>query len=161
MPLRVLFAIDPGATGAVAVFHDGQLRRVFRLPKKPEGLDLERLAMQLRDEMREASGAAFEAVLEQSAPMPEKRGQKRGAASAGAFMRTIGKIEGVLGALRIPTRLVYPITWKSHLKLTGKDKDASRALASSLWPWLDLARKNSADLAEACLIGSWHLARPA
>lgn len=161
MALRVLFAIDPGATGAVAVFHDGQLQRVFRLPKKPEGLDLERLAMQLRDEIRDANGADFEAVLEHSAPMPEKRGQKRGAASAGAFMRTIGKIEGVLGALRIRTRLVYPITWKSRLKLTGQDKDASRAMAGALWPWLDLSRKNSADLAEACLIGSWHLGNPA
>lgn len=163
MALKVLFAIDPGASGAVAVFHDGELARVFRLPKaKAEGgLDLERLAAMLRDEIRAAAGAWFEAVLEHSAPMPQKNGEKRGAATAGTFMRTIGKLEGVLAALGIPVRLVYPITWKRALGLTGQDKAASRAQAAARWPWLDLSRVNSADLAEAALIGAWHLARPA
>lgn len=159
MALRVLFAIDPGANGAVAVFHDGELRRVFRIPKGEGGICTVKLAATLRDELREAEGAAFAAVLEHAPPMPAKRGEKRGAATAGTFMRTIGKVEGILGALRIPVRLTYPQPWKKHHGLIGQDKDASRAVARRMWPWLDLETKNSADLAEAALIGAWHLAK--
>lgn len=159
MALRALFSIDPGVNGACAVFHDGDLVRVFRLPKGEHGIDGERLAMQLRDELRAATGASFAAVLEYTPPMPAKRGEKRGAASTGAFMRTIGRIEGVLGSLRLPVTLTYPGTWKRHHGLIGQDKDASRILAQRCWPWLDLSTKNSVDLAEAALIGAHHLAR--
>lgn len=157
MTFRVLFAIDPGANGAVAVFHDGDLARVFRLPKVEGGIDVRRLAMMLRDEIHQTPGAHHAAVLEHSPPIPAKHGEKRGMATAGTFMRTIGKIEGVLGALALPTRLTYPQPWKKHHGLIGKDKPASRAAALRRWPWLDLSTVNSADLAEAALIGAWHL----
>lgn len=157
MPFRVLFAIDPGANGAVAVFHDGELHRVFRLPKAEGGICCSKLAMTLRDEIRDTPGAWYSAVLEHAPPMPAKRGEKRGAASAGQFMRTIGKIEGVLGALGLAVRLTYPHAWKKHHGLISQEKSESRVVAQRRWPWLDLTTQNSVDLAEACLIGAWHL----
>lgn len=157
MPLRVLFAIDPGANGALAIFHNGELRRVTRLPKGGKGLDVERFGMMLRDELRETAGADVAAVLEDVRALPEVAGRKRGGATTGEFMRTVGKIEGVLACLRIRTTLVYSQKWKRHHGLDS-DKDKSRALASRCWPWLDVSTKNSADLAEAALIGSWYLA---
>lgn len=157
MTFRVLFAIDPGANGAVAVFHDGDLARVFRLPKGETGIDTRRLAMMLRDEMAQTTGAHHAAVLEHAPPMPAKRGEKRGMATAATFARTIGKIEGVLGALGLTVRLTYPQPWKKHHGLIGKEKSESRVVALRRWPWLDLSTVNSVDLAEACLIGAWHI----
>lgn len=47
---------------------------------------------------------------------------------------------------------LVPVAWKKKAGLTGKDKEASRALALSLYPKADVTRKKDHDRAEALLM---------
>ena len=67
-----------------------------------------------------------------------------------------GVLIGVLAALKFPVVEVAPATWKRATGLTGKDKEASRALARSLWPDCELlSRKGDHGRAEALLIARY------
>ena len=59
---------------------------------------------------------------------------KQGVASSFKFGRSLGAIEGVIGALSYPHVKMTPQAWKKEMSLIGKDKTASRALAKELWP---------------------------
>jgi crossover junction endodeoxyribonuclease RuvC len=93
------------------------------------------------------------AYVEQVGSMP---GQ--GVASMFSFGHAAGVIQGVLGAFRIPVRMVTPQAWKKRAGLTGKNKDASRTLAIQMWPdWRELDKKGAgqayADAAFIALYG--------
>jgi len=63
------------------------------------------------------------AVLERVGAMP---GQ--GVSSMFKFGQAFGTVQGILAALKVPTHLVAPVTWKRHFRLPA-DKELSRGLA--------------------------------
>ena len=66
----------------------------------------------------------------------------QGVASMFSFGHAAGVIQGVLGAYRMPVKMVTPQAWKKRAGLIGKDKEASRTLAIQMWPnWRDLDKK--------------------
>ena len=66
----------------------------------------------------------------------------QGVASMFSFGHSAGVIQGVLGAYRMPVKMVTPQAWKKRAGLIGKDKEASRTLAIQMWPeWRDLDKK--------------------
>ena len=66
----------------------------------------------------------------------------QGVASMFSFGHSAGVIQGVLGAYRMPVKMVTPQSWKKRAGLIGKDKEASRTLAIQMWPeWRDLDKK--------------------
>lgn len=171
MVMRVILAIDPGTTGAMALFHDDRLEMVRRLPivsrevtrqrggkavkGRANSLDVKALARFARLSAQEHPGAALVGVIEkQEGRRPET--ESAGAAQLGTLMRLFGQCEGVLIGRGWDVVTPRPADWKRHFG-TKIDKDRSRALAAERWPTLDLKTKKSADIAEACLLGAWWL----
>lgn len=129
--------IDPGASGAVAVFAPGgknsdevldivdmptfTIKRGTREVRHVDPAGLARiLAMH--------AGASAYACIEKVGAMP---GQ--GVASMFAFGRAAGVIEGVLAGLRLSYELVAPQVWQRAMRVAG-GKDGARQRASQLFP---------------------------
>lgn len=156
MPMRLIFGIDPGLTGAVAVLHDDVFHDVFDIPTAGRGkkgrqvVNASELANIFRAQIIMAHGAYVHAIVEDVHSMP---GQ--GVSTTFSFGKSCGAIEGVLGALRIPTTFVSPAVWKRSFGLLGSEKDASRGLAIQRVPSAPLSRKKDHGRAEAILIAKW------
>ena len=70
-----------------------------------------------------------------------------------SLVRCMGIFEAVAATLGIEAVLVRPQTWKPFWKLS-KDKAESIARAQTLWPSLELKKKDDG-IAEAGLIAEW------
>jgi crossover junction endodeoxyribonuclease RuvC len=129
----MILGIDPGASGALVLLNvDGTPIEWMRMPTMIVGrstrVNAAALARFLDDYHIKT------AYLENVHSMP-----KQGVASSFNFGHACGVIEGVLGALVIPVRLVTPQKWKRAAGLIGADKDASRVKAIQVWPfWSEL-----------------------
>lgn len=148
--MTVRIGIDPGATsGAIACFVDDQLLDVVDMPCAG-GIIAPTL---LAAELREFALAGFDdrptIVVEKVHAMP-----KQGVSSTFKFGRSLGVIEGVVGAFGWPLTWVTPQAWKKHHGLIGKDKDAARMLALETWPEHadTFRRKKDVGRADAALI---------
>ncbi len=146
----MIISIDPGLTGAVAVFHDC-LIDVIDMPvsAKTNGKGLQVNAALLSKEIRELN-FIDKAIIERVTAMP---GQ--GVTSMFGFGRTLGVIEGVLAAHTIPVEWVTPQKWKKFHGLIKKDKDAARTLVIEKYPDKTdrFKRKKDIGRADAVLIG--------
>lgn len=141
---RLVIAVDPGLTGAIAALADGEYSRVIDMPvvAKRNGaneVDPALLAQAIREIRGKHLGAYCVAVLEQVGAMPSIPGpggvrRGMGATSAFGFGDTFGTIRGVIATLGIPVVRVVPQTWKRHFGLRGADKNASRAMALQRCP---------------------------
>ncbi len=149
---EAVIGIDPGLMGAIALLDGGRARKVWDMPVVTEGRGKGVCAALLADILTEAQDLASErpqVILERVGARP---GQ--GVSSMFSFGRAAGIAEGVAAALRLPTQRVTPDTWKRRARLTGKDKDAGRALAIALFPEVaaELARKRDGGRADALLL---------
>ena len=149
----IIFGIDPGQTGAIAVLHDGRIEQVIDMPTaaRLHGKGLQVDAYMLTSKLLAAASGHNQrrAVIEAVSAMP---GQ--GVSSMFRFGESLGIVLGVLGALQIPVRWISPAKWKRAAGLTGKDKDAARTLALQLHPEAGdmLARKKDTGRADAICI---------
>lgn len=139
---------DPGANGAIALFHDGKLVKIADLPTIKVGGRTKLVPGSLANILIEWEPDV--AILEEVGAMP-----RDGAVGAFSFGRNFGQIEGVISALNIGLTFVRPAVWKRRAGLIGVDKSKSRMMASQLWPdFADkFSRAKDVDRAEACLIG--------
>lgn len=170
---KIFFGIDPGATGALCVMKpDESLIMVYDLPTVKEGtssiINGQMLSYLIDKYLRNDNGTKMDpkqalCFLEKvnSAPIQARKNgdseRRQGSKSMFNFGRNYGKIQGVLECLLVPYLDVSPNAWKKRAGLTGKDKEASRALAIKLYPSFaqDLARKKDCDRAEAILIARY------
>ncbi|HET9817706.1 MAG TPA: hypothetical protein VFP92_00895 [Rhodanobacteraceae bacterium] len=141
----------------MALLADGEVDRFIDMPtvaRRAGGQQVDgvTLANELREGLARHSGADVLAVLELVSAMP-----KQGASSGFRFGQSDGVLRGVLGALRVPLIEVPPQMWKRHLRLTGCDKDAARALAIRRFPDAAprLARKKDIGRADALCLALW------
>jgi crossover junction endodeoxyribonuclease RuvC len=148
--------IDPGLSGAIAIYRPDEAPMLFDMPTcarlsgKGAQLDLAHLtAILAGDERMWDSRNPPTVFLEQVGAMP---GQ--GVTSMFSFGRSVGQVEGILGALQMPVRYLSPRSWKKTLGLIGKDKDAARTLAIQRFPLAagDLKRKKDCGRADALLM---------
>lgn len=163
--MKLSIGIDPGASGAVALF-DGTTLRVFDMPvvevkrgvRTVRQTDAAMLAA-LIDRANYHPINGCQAFVEKVGAMP---GQ--GVSSMFAFGRAAGVIEGVLAGLGIATTLVPSQTWQAAMGLKGKGKDAARARCAQLYPKQAslFARKKDDGRADATMIATyawWHKAK--
>lgn len=163
----VHIGIDPGKSGALAVYMDGTWRvadcplvetstkvrknkttgKVTKTVKKEASPVL--MAGLIREAMQD--GARVVVHIEKVSAMP---GQ--GVTSMFSFGRNFGQWEGVVAAFGCALHYVTPQRWKKAM-LAGqpKGKEASRMRALQLFPYLadELKRKKDDGRAEALLIG--------
>jgi crossover junction endodeoxyribonuclease RuvC len=157
--VNYVIGIDPGISGAIAVFEDGKLVNVIDMPtlEVDSGKTKKRhiSAVSLCNYLTVFSNAHV--VIEKVGAMP---GQ--GVTSMFNFGRSAGIIEGVVVGLKIPHTYVTPATWT---KAVGRaaGKDASRMRAMELFPAkADLFKRAKDDgRADACLIAYWYITKNA
>lgn len=148
MQSHILFAIDPGKTGALAEFENGKLRAVHdpvdgSLTKLFSDLLLDYLDLRLR----------VTVVIEKVNGVPGQSGP-----ASFNFGKGFGELIGVCVGLGVEPQLVPPQTWKWASGLRGADKKASLDRARGRWPHLDLFKRAKDDgRAEAALLGDYWL----
>lgn len=127
--MTAFIGIDPGQDGGLALLSaTGELIDVQRMPaidSEVSGLLLSALLHDWRDMSRDACRV----VIEQVHSLP---GQ--GVSSTFKFGKSFGVALGVVQTMGFPMERVTPQTWKRMFVLIGKDKDASRGLATEMWP---------------------------
>ena len=151
----ILMSIDPGLSGAIAVFIDDVLIDIVDTPTH----ELTRNNKTKRQISASALAGIFtqhhpdHVVVEKVTAMPGN-----GATSMFSFGRSFGVIEGIVGAFEIPATYVMPAVWTKGIG-RGLGKDASRARACELYPQHQqkFARVKDDGRADAVLIGAWWL----
>jgi len=135
----MIIGIDPGAKGAIAerfVDNAGYIHDMPMLGK-------------------EVNGAALAEIFEGANHIyiEQVNSFGMGRTSAFNFGQGMGVIKGVIATMKIPYTMVTPMKWKKHFGL-NRDKDASRLLATRLFPNLadQFKRKKDDGRAEAALI---------
>lgn len=117
--------VDPGRQGALAFLdEDGGIVHIEDMPDHQDSALGTQIAMLLADLEPDTVGLA---IVEMQTIRP-------GQAGASKMMTNYGSLLGALGALRVPVVTVTPSAWKVAAGLRGKDKGASRSLATTLWP---------------------------
>jgi hypothetical protein len=161
MATRLLYAIDPGVTGALAIFEieSGKLIDVLDLPIMRDGtlawIDTQTLLGQM---LEVQAGRLVHAITERVHAMPKNGSQ--GAFSQGL---TLGSILATLSAAGASIELASPSKWKREAGLMtvgrklsdGERKEVSRSKARMLYPSADLQLKKHHNRAEAILLGHW------
>ena len=149
--MRVL-GVDPGGAGALALLSEnGMELRVADMPvfqrRRGKGT---RTELDVQGLIRLLEGMEFDACyFERVQGMPGD-----GESSAFNFGRIAGAAEAIVKARGGRFIFVTPPVWKKSMKLIGKLKDDSRAMATDLWPVnaMDFARKKDDGRADAALI---------
>jgi crossover junction endodeoxyribonuclease RuvC len=148
-------AIDPGLSGAIAVFIDDVLIDVVDMPTH----ELTRNGKAKRQIAAADLAGIFtqhdprHVIVEKVSAMP---GQ--GVTSMFSFGRSLGVVEGIVAAYDIPVTYVTPGVWTKGIG-RGAGKDASRSRACELYPshQKQFARVKDDGRADAVLIGAWYL----
>lgn len=150
-----VLGIDPGLSGALAVFQNGELRALYDMPLVGYKISggKTRNEINVPNLENKVTLCTFDmCYLEGVNGMPGR------GATEFRFGESYGMIKATLACNRVPYELVSPQRWKAHFGLT-KDKDAARALAAEKFP--DKAhyfkRKKDDGRAEAALIGLYGL----
>jgi len=138
-----IVGIDPGASGAIALLIDGRLSDVVDTPQWDGEVDALTIAEMLRVWKPDT------VVIEKAQAMP-----KQGVSSTFKYGTAYGTVIGVVCGLQHPLIKMTPMQWKRNQGLIGKTKDASRALATQMWPShaAHFKRKSDHGRAEAALI---------
>ena len=146
MKFKSILGIDPGVSGALAVYYPDHpmIIAIHDMPvdgKAIDGYELTKIIRQYNPEV-----AFIEAVHSFSG---------QGVSSSFNFGCSYGVARGVVAACGIPTTLVSPQKWKRELELS-KDKNQSLEMARMLWPDSDkFKRKKDDGRAEAALIAMY------
>ena len=155
----IYVGIDPGVTGAVAVFYPSSPPRVFDLPtvevKQRRRIDLQCGSLGLPGWLCREIGA-YEGLLvglEEIRAIPTF-----GSHSSFALGQVFGQLEATLSAAGLPYELVPPKVWQAGL-FRGKAKDPGSILlaARQKWPGLaeQLKRKKDHNRADALWIAEY------
>lgn len=157
-PVELLCAIDPGAHGALALFHAHEVL-VRDLPHLAGEVDPDALTGLI--EASHPAGSGVLLVLEKQQYMPLRRqGTTSQPGGKGVYQKGLnyGVLLGYCRTMRAVRGWgileVTPQAWKRRLGLSS-DKEQSRAMARDLFPQLalDLKYKVHEGRAEALLLG--------
>ena len=154
----LIIGIDPGISGAICFFEDGQVKEIIDMPVMAEGKKNKRQinGPQTYNEILKRINKFHKkdiiVVIEQVSAMP---GQ--GVTSMFNFGQSFGVIKGVCSALSLPIYFVRPTKWKKHFNLIKTHKDASRTKVIEVYPEISgkLSRKKDSNKADAILIARY------
>lgn len=134
---HAVIGVDPGLDGAIALVLNDRLIEVLDMPtferkigkRTTREINQYILTAEIRDLALAVAHVKPNVVIEKVASRP---GQ--GVASAFAFGRGVGMIEGIVAVLGYSLEYSTPNQWKKRAGLINQPKGASRQVASNLWP---------------------------
>ena len=154
----LIIGIDPGISGAICFFEDGQVKEIIDMPVMADGKKNKRQINgsqtynEISKRINKLPKKDIIVVIEQVSAMP---GQ--GVTSMFNFGQSFGVIKGICSALSIPIYFVRPTKWKKYFNLIKTNKDASRTKVIEVYPQISskLSRKKDSNKADAVLIASF------
>ena len=154
----LIIGIDPGITGAICFFEDGEIKDVIEMPNMADGKKNKRqingsqIFNEISVRIKDIPKKEVLVVMEQVSAMP---GQ--GVTSMFNFGQSFGVIKGICSAMQLSVHLVRPVKWKKYYSLIKCEKDASRAKAIEIFPYISskLSKKKDSNKADAILIASF------
>tara|TARA_B100000427_G_C15475326_1_gene580495 strand:- start:131 stop:625 length:495 start_codon:yes stop_codon:yes gene_type:complete len=153
-----IIGIDPGISGAICFFENGKVLDAIEMPSMAEGKKSKRqvngsqIYNELESRIKNLDKKEVFVVVEQVSAMP---GQ--GVTSMFNFGQSFGVIKGICSAMQLSIHFVRPAKWKKYFNLIKTEKDASRAKAIEIFPYISskLTKKKDSNKADAILIASF------
>ena len=149
---ETVLGVDPGAGGALAL-----------LDAKADILEIADMPVVTVDGKRRVQSAAVAEIIRTWRPsiaIVERAISISQQSAAGSlqFGYAAGILEGAIAMAGISMAMVYPVTWKKAMGVTG-DKGGCRITASRMWPnrCQLFSRARDDGRAEACLIAAYQI----
>ena len=154
----LIIGIDPGITGAICFFEDGEVKDIIEMPNMADGKKNKRqingsqIFNEILVRIKNIPKKEVLVVMEQVSAMP---GQ--GVTSMFNFGQSFGVIKGICSAMQLSMYFVRPTKWKKYYSLIKCEKDASRTKVIEIFPYISskLSRKKDSNKADAILIASF------
>ncbi len=154
----LIIGIDPGITGAICFFENGEIKDVIEMPNMAEGkknkrqVNGQQIYNEIYNRTRDISKKDIAVVIEQVSAMP---GQ--GVTSMFNFGQSFGVLKGICSAMQLPMYFIRPAKWKKYFNLIKSEKDASRTKVIEIFPYISskLSKKKDSNKADAILIASF------
>ena len=154
----LIIGIDPGISGAICFFEDGQVKEIIDMPVMAEGKKNKRQVNgpqtynEISSRINKFSKKDITVVIEQVSAMP---GQ--GVTSMFNFGQSFGVLKGICSAMQLSMFFIRPAKWKKYFGLIKTEKDASRTKVIEIFPYIssELSRKKDSNKADAVLIASF------
>ncbi len=155
----LIIGIDPGISGAICFFENGEVKDVIDMPVMAEGkknkkqINGSQIFNEITIRIKNYKIEDINVVIEQVSAMP---GQ--GVTSMFNFGQSFGVLKGICAAMQLSIFFVRPAKWKKHFELINSQKDSSRTKVIQMFPKISslLSRKKDANKADAILIASFH-----
>ncbi len=154
----LIIGIDPGISGAICFFEDGQVKEIIDMPVMAEGKKNKRqingpqIYNEILKRINKFQKKDIIVVIEQVSAMP---GQ--GVTSMFNFGQSFGVLKGICSAMQLSMFFIRPAKWKKYFGLINTEKDASRTKVIEIFPYIssELSRKKDSNKADAVLIASF------
>tara|TARA_Y100000996_G_scaffold375233_1_gene325894 strand:+ start:16 stop:510 length:495 start_codon:yes stop_codon:yes gene_type:complete len=154
----LIIGIDPGISGAICFFEEGQIKEIIDMPTMADGKKNKRQINgpqtynEIYSRITKVSKSDITVVIEQVSAMP---GQ--GVTSMFNFGQSFGVLKGICSAMQLSMQFVRPAKWKKYFGLIKAEKDASRTKVIEIFPYISskLSRKKDSNKADAILIASF------
>tara|TARA_B100001093_G_scaffold90070_1_gene82107 strand:+ start:58 stop:552 length:495 start_codon:yes stop_codon:yes gene_type:complete len=155
----LIIGIDPGISGSICFFEDGNILDVVEMPTMAEGKKNKRqvngaqIFNEISKRVDKSEKQNVRVVIEQVSAMP---GQ--GVTSMFNFGQSFGILKGICSAMQLPMYFIRPAKWKKYFGLIKSEKDASRTKAIEMFPYFSsqLSKKKDSNKADAMLIASFY-----
>ena len=154
----LIIGIDPGISGSICFFQDGEILEVLEMPNMIEGIKNKKqvngsqIYNEISKKIKNIDKKNVKVVIEHVTAMP---GQ--GVTSMFNFGQSFGILKGICSAMHLSVYYVRPAKWKKYFNLINSEKDASRTRAIEIFPYFStqLSKKKDNNKADAILIASF------
>ena len=154
----LIIGIDPGISGSICFFEDGEIKDVIDMPTMTEGkknkkqVNGSQIFNEISKRITDLDKINIKVVIEQVSAMP---GQ--GVTSMFNFGQSFGILKGICASMQLSMHFVRPAKWKKYFNLINSEKDASRTKAIEIFPYFseNLSKKKDNNKAHAILIASF------
>ena len=155
----LIIGIDPGISGAICFFKNGEVKEILDMPTMAEGKKNKRqingpqIYNEISKRIINIPKKEVVVVIEQVSAMP---GQ--GVTSMFNFGQSFGVLKGICSAMQLSMHFVRPAKWKKYFNLINTEKDSSRTKVIEIFPYISsqLSRKKDSNKADAILIASFY-----
>ena len=154
----LVIGIDPGISGAICFFENGEVKEILDMPNMADGKKNKRqingpqIYNEISARIIDFPKKDVLVVIEQVSAMP---GQ--GVTSMFNFGQSFGVLKGICSAMQLSMFFIRPAKWKKYFGLIKTEKDASRTKVIEIFPYISsqLSRKKDSNKADAILIASF------